>query len=67
ANGSHPANGSHRADGSDRVNGGLGYLGFAYIVVFAAIGCYLIILDRRQRDIDRRLKKLRSSEDDAGE
>lgn len=46
------------------MNGGLGYLGIAFIVVFAAVGCYLIILDRRQRDIDRRLKKLRGPDDD---
>jgi CcmD family protein len=40
------------------VPSGLGYLGLAYIVIWAAIGCYLIILDRRQRAIDRRLKEL---------
>jgi CcmD family protein len=46
------------------VNGGLGYLGVAYIVVFAAIGCYLIVLDRRQRAIDRRLKQLAEQDAD---
>ncbi|HWD09246.1 MAG TPA: CcmD family protein [Actinomycetota bacterium] len=49
------------------MNGGLGYLGIAYIVVFAAIGCYLIILDRRQRDIDKRLKNLPRHDRDGSE
>ena len=40
------------------MKGGLGYLGLAYIVIWTAIGCYLILLSRRQRLIDKRLKEL---------
>lgn len=39
-------------------SGGLGYMGVAFVVVWVAIGCYLIVLDRRQRSIDKRLKEL---------
>lgn len=49
------------------MKGGLGYLGLAFIVVWASIGCYLIILDRRQRAIDRRLERLRAAEPPAGD
>ena len=46
------------------MKGGLGYLGLAYIVIWTAIGSYLMLLGRRQRMIDRRLKELRTP--DAG-
>ncbi|HEU5001445.1 MAG TPA: CcmD family protein [Actinomycetota bacterium] len=49
------------------MKGGLGYLGLAFIVVWAAIGCYLIILDRRQRAIDRRLEQLQAAEQRPGD
>lgn len=49
------------------MNHGLGYVGLAFIVVWAAIGSYLIILDRRQRAIDRRLDQLRAAEQRRGD
>lgn len=42
------------------MKGGLGYLGIAYLVIWTAIGCYLLLLGRRQHTIDRRLAQVQS-------
>ncbi|GAC1363080.1 MAG: hypothetical protein NVSMB32_04290 [Actinomycetota bacterium] len=40
------------------MHGGLAYLGVAFLAIWAAISGYLVVLSRRQRSIDRRLKDL---------
>lgn len=41
---------------------GLGYLGVAYTAVWVGIAGYLLVLGRRQRNLDRRLRDLEGSE-----
>jgi CcmD family protein len=42
------------------MKGGLGYLGIAYVVIWTAIGCYLLLLGRRQHTIDKRLAQVQA-------
>lgn len=42
------------------MKGGLGYLGVAYLVIWAAIGCYLLLLGRRQHTLDKRLSDVQA-------
>lgn len=47
------------------MKGGLGYLGVAYVIIWTAIGCYLLMLGRRQHTIDKRLAQVQSALQDA--
>lgn len=44
----------------------LAFLGIAYVIVWAAIVAYLVLLARRQRALERRIEQLRA-EREAGE
>jgi CcmD family protein len=44
------------------MSGGLVYLGVAYLAAWAGISGYLVLLGRRQRAVERRLRDLRSQE-----
>jgi CcmD family protein len=41
---------------------GLGFLGLAYLLVFAAIVMFLFSVSRRQRALEKRIDDLRASE-----
>ncbi|HEU4867982.1 MAG TPA: heme exporter protein CcmD [Actinomycetota bacterium] len=41
---------------------GLGFLGLAYLLVFAAIVMFLFSVSRRQRALEKRIDELRASE-----
>ncbi|CAN5779830.1 hypothetical protein BH23ACT12_BH23ACT12_08610 [soil metagenome] len=41
---------------------GLGFLGLAYLLVFAAIVMFLFSVSRRQRELEKRIDDLRASE-----
>lgn len=41
---------------------GLGFLGLAYLLVFAAIAMFLFSVSRRQRALEKRIDDLRASE-----
>lgn len=44
------------------MHGGLSYLGVAFLAIWVGISGYLLMLSRRQRAIDRRLKDLKGNE-----
>jgi CcmD family protein len=41
---------------------GLGFLGLAYLLVFAGIAMFLFSVSRRQRALENRIEELRASE-----
>ncbi len=49
------------------MRGGLAYLGVAYTAVWAGIAGYLVLLGRRQKAIERKLKGLQPPETTASE